>query len=139
MNVYNFIARDNYGEYLGIATLRGDYLPSHLNICMAVLGEYCDAATYSMIGTDGKELEICPVNPEHYLSNEFRQILSQCNRSWLYARIEYTGGFRKGEQGKIVGFTSNRSDGCLFLVCWDRGAYSHVGSYDLSMIKVVSQ
>lgn len=139
MKEYIFVARDNQGKILGTASLRGDHLPAHLNICMAVLGEHSKASTYSMIGSDGKELESRPANPERYLSHEFRQILNQCNRSWLYARIEYTGGFHKGEQGKITGFTSNRSDGHLFSVYWDSGAYSLIGSNELSMIKVVTQ
>lgn len=136
MKEYTFVARDQQGKILGTVTLIEDKLPSHLSICMAVLGEHCKATTYSMIGLDGKELESCPVNPERYLSHEFRQILEQCNRSWLYARVEYTGGFHQGEQGRITGFVSYR-EGHFFSVCWESGAYSFIGSSELSIIKVI--
>lgn len=136
MKEYIFVARDQHGKLLGTVTIKEDKLPSHLSICMAVLGEHCKASTYSMIGLDGKELDSCPINPEHYLSHEFSLILEQCNRSWLYARIEQTGGFHKGERGMITGFVSYRG-GHFFSVCWDSGAYSFIGSSELSMIKVI--
>lgn len=137
MKRYIFVARDQQGNLLGTVTIKENKLPSHLSICMAVLGDHCKAATYSMIGLDGKELESCPVDPDRYLSNEFRNILEQCNKSWLYKRIEYTGGYHKGEHGMITGFVID-IDGHFFSVFWDSGAYSFIGSSELSMIKVIT-
>lgn len=137
MKKYFFNAKDASGRNLGSVSINGDWIPSHLTICMQIIGKYPDAVTYNPLDADGNEIESFPINPERYLSHESANILRACKRNWLYATIEFSDGPLKGEQANLVGFGYEEGIAKFTLYIFGNPEYKYAGSEILRFATVL--
>ncbi len=135
MNTYVFAAFDADGIRIGETQLNDDSLPGHLNTCMSVLCRNSKAKTYRMVTEKGSLLDPLPVNPERYLSHEFRNILTQCDNAWFGAVVK----LQTGQKVKLTGFGDSIFDKSYHFTAYHNSEYLLLKSKDLVNAKVIEK
>lgn len=135
MNTYKFVALTAKGKKICTMEVVGNKLPSHLEICLAIVQFYDNATQYAMIGCNGEQLEPIPINLKRYVPHEFYKFFESVNFRWIGRHFQYTKGFHKGERGEILNYNQDRN-GCYLSVEMESGSYAHIGTTEIGCITV---